>query len=102
MKGTTESAGTPLPALLQLGSSTCPPCRQMKPILSELRTEYASKFEIRCIDVNGNIEAGPKYGVRKIPTQIFYDSSGKEVFRHVGFYSKKEILAAWIKLGVKL
>lgn len=88
--------------LLQLGSKKCPPCRQMKPILDELRAEYKEKFQIKYIDVWQDTAAGAKYGVKKIPTQIFYDRKGKEVFRHVGFYSKKDILGTWIKLGVKL
>ncbi|MCK4788628.1 MAG: thioredoxin family protein [Desulfobacteraceae bacterium] len=94
--------GSGLPVLLELGSQGCPPCRRMTPILNKLKAEYAGKFEIRYIDVWKNRAAGVKYGVRKIPTQIFYDRNGKEVFRHVGFYSKKDILATWIKLGVKL
>jgi thioredoxin 1 len=88
--------------LLQLGSKKCPPCKQMMPILDELRAEYSKKFQIRYIDVWQDTAAGAKYGVNKIPTQIFYDRKGNEVFRHVGFYSKKDILGTWIKLGVKL
>ena len=91
-----------LPMLLELGSHKCPPCRQMIPILDGLRAKYAAKFQIKYIDVWQERAAASEYGVRKIPTQIFYDRNGKEVFRHVGFYSKKDILAAWIKLGVKL
>ena len=91
-----------LPMLLELGSHKCPPCRQMIPILDELRAKYAAKFQIKYIDVRKNGAAASEYGVRKIPTQIFYDRNGKEVFRHVGFYSKKDILATWLKLGIKL
>lgn len=94
--------GSGLPVLLELGSPKCPPCRQMTPILNQLNAEYAEKFEIRYIDVWQDRAAGSKYGIRKIPTQIFLDRNGKEVFRHVGFYSKKDILGTWIKLGVKL
>jgi len=97
-----QGVSSGLPVLLELGSHKCPPCRQMMPILNELRAEYAGKFQIRYIDVWQDRAAGLKYGVRAIPTQIFYDSKGREVFRHVGFYSKKDILAAWKKLGVKL
>ncbi len=92
--------GSALPVLLELGSQGCPPCRQMTPILNKLKAEYAGKFEIRYIDVWKNRAAGVKYGVRKIPTQIFYDRNGKELFRHVGFYSRKNILTTWKKLGV--
>jgi thioredoxin 1 len=39
--------------------------------------------------------------VTKIPTQVFYDTQGRELYRHIGFLSKKEILDTWKKLGVK-
>ena len=41
-----------------------------------------------------------KYGVKMIPTQIFFDASGKELFRHEGFMSKEDILGKWKELGV--
>ena len=97
-----QSSGSPLPVLLELGSHKCPPCRQMTPILNELRQEYSGKFEIRYIDVGKDRAAGAQYGVRAIPTQIFFDSKGREVFRHVGFYPKRDILATWRKIGIKL
>jgi thioredoxin 1 len=102
MPAAEDGVSSGLPVLLELGSHKCPPCRKMMPILDELRAKYAEKFKIRYIDVWQNRAAGVKYGVRAIPTQIFYDSKGREVFRHVGFYSKKDILATWKKLGVKL
>jgi thioredoxin 1 len=91
-----------VPVLLQLGSPACPPCRRMQPILGKLRSKYSGKFQTRYIDVQKDRAAAAKHGVRSIPTQIFYDREGREVFRHVGFYSEKEIVAAWAKLGVKL
>jgi thioredoxin 1 len=101
MPATEEGVHSALPVLLQLGSHKCPPCRRMVPVLSELRTECAGKFRIRYIDVRRNPTAASKYGVRAIPTQIFCDSSGRELSRHVGFYSKRDILATWEKVGVK-
>ena len=102
MPNAKETTGSSLPVLLELGSHKCPPCRQMTPILNELRNKYSGKFEIRYIDVWKDKAAGEKYGVRAIPTQIFFDSRGREVFRHVGFYPKKDILATWRKIGIKL
>jgi len=96
-----ESISSGLPVLLQLGSPKCPPCKKMTPVLDDLRAEYEGKFMIRYIDVWANTEAGNKYGVQKIPTQIFYDEEGRELYRHVGFYSKKEILAKWKKLDIE-
>ena len=96
-----ERVTSGLPVLLELGSHKCPPCRKMMPILDELRADYAGKFQIRYIDVWQDSAAGKKYGAKAIPTQIFYDSKGRELYRHTGFLSKKDILAAWKSLGVK-
>ena len=48
-----------------------------------------------------NPDAGKAYGVEMIPTQIFYDASGKELERHTGFFGKEDILAKWKELGVE-
>jgi thioredoxin 1 len=102
LTGAEETIGSNLPVLLELGSQKCPPCRQMTPILNELRDEYSGKFQIKYIDVWQDREAGAKYRVKAIPTQIFLDSKGREVFRHVGFYSKRDILMTWKNIGIKL
>ncbi len=91
-----------LPRLVDLGAKKCIPCKLMAPILEELKTEYAETFDVEFIAVWENPEAGREYGIRLIPTQIFYDSSGKELFRHEGFFSKEDILAKWKELGVEL
>ena len=74
----------------------------MKPILDELKADYADRFVTEFIDVWENPDAGKKYGIEMIPTQIFYDAEGKERFRHVGFYGKEDILGKWKELGVDL
>jgi thioredoxin 1 len=102
MPAVVKTTSSDLPVLLELGSHKCPPCRQMTPILNELRSEYSGKFKIKYIDVRQDRAAGAKYGVRAIPTQIFFDSKGREVFRHVGFFPKSDILATWRKIGIKL
>lgn len=91
-----------LPKLLDLGATKCIPCKMMAPILEELKKEYAGKMKVEFIDVWQNEDAGKKYGVEMIPTQIFYDANGKELFRHTGFFGKEDILAKWKELGVAL
>lgn len=93
-------AAEPLPRLVDLGSKTCVPCRMMAPILDELKAEYNDQFETVFIDVRENREAATQYGIRMIPTQIFYDAEGRERFRHEGFYGKDDILGKWKELGV--
>lgn len=95
-------ANAALPRLVDLGAGKCIPCKLMKPVLEELTKEYSDQFRTVFIDVWENKEAGAPYNIRIIPTQIFYDAAGKELFRHEGFYSKKDILAKWKELGVPI
>ncbi len=94
------SASAALPRLVDLGAGKCIPCKQMKPILAELTRDYADQFTVVFIDVWEDRAAGEPYGIRMIPTQIFYGADGKELARHEGFMAKKDILAKWKELGV--
>jgi len=93
---------TALPRLVDLGADKCIPCKMMAPILEELKEEYKDRMEVEFVDVWKNPDAGKAYGISVIPTQIFYDADGKELFRHQGFISKEDILAQWKELGVDL
>jgi thioredoxin 1 len=95
-------AAKPLPRLLDLGAGKCVPCKMMVPILDELKTAYAGKLDVVFVDVWENPQAGEQYGIRIIPTQIFYDAEGRELFRHEGFFAKDDILAKWKELGYAL
>ena len=97
-----QPVGKGLPALIDLGAGECIPCKMMAPILEELKKEYAGRLEVRFIDVWKKPDEAGKYGIKLIPTQIFHDTSGKELFRHEGFYSKEDILAKWKEFGVDL
>jgi len=91
-----------MPRLVDVGAKTCIPCKLMAPILEELKTEYAGRLQVDFLDVSINPEFAGQYEVTIIPTQIFFDASGKELFRHEGFLSKEDILAKWKELGVEL
>jgi len=101
---TSAEASSPavLPRLIDLGADKCIPCKMMAPILEDLKTAYAEQLQVDFIDVWKNPDAGDQYGIRVIPTQIFFDAQGKELFRHEGFYAKEDILAKWKELGVAL
>lgn len=88
-----------LPKLVDLGAGKCIPCKMMAPILEDLKKTHAGKFEVQFIDVWQNPEPGQQYGIRVIPTQIFFAPDGKELFRHEGFFGKEDILAKWKELG---
>lgn len=91
-----------LPCLVDVGADNCPPCARMKPVLEDLKKEYAGVLVVEIVDAGKSPEAGQRYGVRSVPTQIFYDADGKELKRHLGFISKQDILDEFKKSGISL
>lgn len=89
-----------LPILVDLGKGTCIPCKKMKPILEELTAEYRGRAVVRVIDLRDQPQAADQYGIRLIPTQIFYDADGNEVYRHEGFMDKRSIETKFAEMGV--
>jgi len=81
-----------LPRMVDYGADKCVPCKAMAPILKELQSQYKDQVEVVFVDVWKDRTAGQKVGIKLIPTQIFYDASGKEVARHEGFISREDIL----------
>jgi thioredoxin 1 len=90
-----------LPRVVDLGAGKCKACKDLAPILEELKKEYAGRVEVEYIDVWKNNAAAEPYKIRIIPTQIFYDREGKEVWRHEGFLPKADFIAKFAELGVK-
>ena len=97
-----EPVEEPHPILVDLGSDKCIPCQMMEPVLEELRKEYEGKLDVVFINIRTDYEEAEKYSIRVIPTQIFYSPAGDELFRHVGFFSKEDILKTWKELGFDL
>jgi thioredoxin 1 len=91
-----------LPRLVDLGADKCIPCKLMAPILEEMKKDYAGIINVEFIDVWKEPDRAKEYGISIIPTQIFFDASGKELFRHEGFFSKEDILGKWKEFGVEL
>ncbi|MBF0102706.1 MAG: thioredoxin family protein [Desulfobacterales bacterium] len=89
--------------MIDIGAKKCIPCKMMAPILEEVEKEYKGKAAIVFIDIwqPENRNYADRFGIRGIPTQIFFDKDGKEVERHIGFLDKKSIVAMLEKLGIK-
>ena len=94
--------GDAVPTLVDLGSVTCVPCKLMAPELQALSDEYAGRLNVVVMDVNEDQAAASTYKIQFIPTQVFLDPSGKELYRHVGFYSKVDMVNKWGELGFDL
>lgn len=80
--------------MVDLGAKTCVPCKLMAPILEELKREYKGRAEVIFIDVwdEANKGKAQKFRIAAIPTQVFYNKQGEEVFRHTGFSDREAII----------
>lgn len=87
--------------MIDLGAKTCIPCKMMAPILAKLEKEYAGKAAVVFFDVREDPAPAKHFGIRAIPTQIFFDKTGKEVYRHEGFLGEEEIVRRFKDMGVK-
>ncbi len=94
--------GAEVPAMIEFGGGTCPPCKAMAPIIEELHAEYAGKLAVGYLDTRKNPDIARAHEIQTIPVQVFFDANGIELFRHVGVFSKEDILAKWKELGVEL
>jgi len=96
----TKTSELPLPRLIDFGAGKCVTCKTMNVVLEELSSEYTNRLDVHFVDVWENKEAGKEYSIRMIPTQVFLDADGNELFRHEGYISKEDILKKWAELGI--
>jgi len=95
------SEGKALPQVLDFGRGVCTMCKMMKPVLDELAKEYDGRAIIKIIDIDEQEELTDQHKIELIPTQVFLDAEGKEVFRHTGFMPKEDIVAKLKEMGVE-
>lgn len=82
-----------LPMLVDFSAEWCPPCRQLKPIFSDLKKEYKGKVDFVTINVDSMPELAAKYRIESIPALIYISRDGQELYRSVGFRQALEIKA---------
>ena len=89
------------PVLVDFGANSCVPCRELRPILKDMGKEYSGKASILVIDVYKYQNLAQDYKITLIPTLVFFDSKGKEVFRHLGVLDKEKIVAKLKEIGME-
>lgn len=99
-----ESVNVPVKGmvtLVDLGARSCIPCKMMAPILEKMEKRYAGKAAVIFLDVREDPRPARYFQIRGIPTQIFFDKNGKEVYRHLGYLSEEDIVKQFEAMGVK-
>jgi len=85
---------------IELGADRCIPCKAMQPVMREIAQEYKGTIQVVFYDVWKTPKYAKDYGIQMIPTQVFIDKNGDEIFRHVGFYAKDEIIKRLKEKGI--
>ena len=96
--------GKPLVTFIELGSVKCIPCRMMQPVMRAIEKKYGDQINVVFYDVwtPAQQHYAAVYRIRVIPTQVFLNKEGKELFRHEGFFPEAEIDKLLQKHGLKV
>jgi thioredoxin 1 len=89
------------PTMVEFGAAGCVPCDMMQPILENLKKKYHNELNIVFVHVGEEQILGARFGITSIPVQAFFDKTGKEVFRHTGFYPQAEVEKKLGEMGVQ-
>jgi len=89
---------------IELGSVRCIPCQQMQSVMKSIEAKYGKEVKVDFHDVwtEAGKPYGVKYGIEAIPTQVFLDETGKEFYRHVGFFPEEELVKILEIKGIKV
>ena len=85
---------------IELGADRCIPCKAMQPVMREIAQKYKGTIQVVFYDVWKTPKYAKDYGIQMIPTQVFIDKNGDEIFRHVGFFAKDEIIKMLKEKGI--
>ena len=89
-QGTAPATGKP--ALYEFGAKYCIPCKEMKEVMAALKISHGDQVEFRMVYTDEEMPLFEKNKIMLIPTQVFFDASGKEVDRHIGALPKEEVI----------
>lgn len=83
-----------LPTVAEFGAATCSSCKDMKIVLDRVAQRAQGKAHVLIIDISKDWEARNAYGIQYMPTQVFFDASGREIGRHIGKLTEAEVMTA--------
>ena len=89
------------PTLADFGWRTCIPCKKMKPVLEELAEKQRGRLNVLIVEVYDHEDLTNQYGIKAIPTQVLFDSQGKELLRHMGYWAPEEMAVELKKVGIQ-
>ena len=85
------------PAIVDLWAEWCGPCRMVGPLVEEIGVEFEGRAVVGKLDVDNNPGIAAKYGIRNIPTILFF-KNGEIADKQVGAVPKTFLVARLEKL----
>jgi len=102
-----KQIGKGKPVMLEVGAESCVNCKEMNRILAPIVARHPDYRiydillkppAVNILDPRPQVSIADKLNVRAIPVQIFYDASGKEVYRHIGILNENQLNTIFKKL----
>jgi thioredoxin 1 len=90
------------PRLVDIGSTTCIPCKVMLGVLDQLKQGYGDSLDVKFLDVERDTAEAAPFAIRVMPTQVFLSPDGRELWRHVGVIRADAVIAKWAELGYRI
>ncbi len=83
------------PAMIQFGANACAACREMKPVLAALQQAHGTRFTVMNVDLIAQKHRGylQRFRIQLMPTQVFFDATGRETQRNLGTMTAAAVLA---------
>jgi thioredoxin 1 len=83
------------PMVIQFGANACAACREMKPVLQALQQAHGARFTVMNVDLIAQKHRGylQRFRIQLMPTQVFFDATGRETHRNMGTITAAAMLA---------
>ncbi len=86
-----EVINSDIPVLVDLWAVWCAPCKMIEPSVKEIAEDFTGKLKVGKLNIDENPKTATKYGIRSIPTLLFFDN-GELKDQIVGALPKKKIV----------
>jgi len=89
-----QAPGVPqvLPKILEFDRKNCPVCRASELVILAVKDRYPGQFVVQKLYIDEEEFLFRRYKVAIVPTQVFLDATGKEVYRHEGVFKQEEFI----------